>query len=346
MNMDRLSNKWMATVASIWIQCSSGSYTFGVYSPILKSSQGYDQSTLETVAVFRDIGSSAGVLAGVLYSAITPSNNHSGFCGPWVVLLAGAIQNFLGYFLMWACVVGLIQPASRWPVDVSLHALVQSFYVHSSTQPIRFLGCAGISGAIIIQVYNTFYKGEPSTFILMLALLPTFVSLGCMLLVRIYKANTSDDKKHLNGFSAIALIIAGYLMIMIILENIFSLPSWARNFTFILLLILLASPLGIAIKAQKEDSKRFLKTFNLESNDAAKDQAYHELPSGEGEVNAALDEKNLSDEEGHESFASHVHCKLLAVVYCHDMWNGLYAGCDKQLESNRTISQLHYCGGE
>ncbi len=158
-------------------------------------------------------------------------------------------------------------------------------------------GCNGISGAILIQVYDTFYKGEPSTFILMLALLPTFVSLMLMLLVRIYKSNTSDDKKHLNGFSAIALIIAGYLMIMIILENIFSLPSWARNFTFILLLILLASPLGIAIKAQKEDSKRFLKTFNLESNDAAKDQAYHELPSGEGEVNAALDEKNLSDEE-------------------------------------------------
>ena len=106
--MERLSNKWMATVASIWIQCSCGSYTFGIYSPILKSSQGYDQSTLETVAVFMDIGSSAGVLAGVLYSAITLSN-HSGFCGPWVVLLVGAIQNFLGYFLMWACVVGWIQ---------------------------------------------------------------------------------------------------------------------------------------------------------------------------------------------------------------------------------------------
>uniref|UniRef100_A0A2N9H3J8 Major facilitator superfamily (MFS) profile domain-containing protein n=1 Tax=Fagus sylvatica TaxID=28930 RepID=A0A2N9H3J8_FAGSY len=285
MNMDRLSNKWMATVASIWIQCSSGSYTFGVYSPILKSSQGYDQSTLETVAVFRDIGSSAGVLAGVLYSAITPSNNHSGFCGPWVVLLAGAIQNFLGHSMPFFNTANTVSG-------------VQNFPEYSGTIVGIMKGCAGISGAIIIQVYNTFYKGEPSTFILMLALLPTFVSLGCMLLVRIYKANTSDDKKHLNGFSAIALIIAGYLMIMIILENIFSLPSWARNFTFILLLILLASPLGIAIKAQKEDSKRFLKTFNLESNDAAKDQAYHELPSGEGEVNAALDEKNLSDEEG------------------------------------------------
>ena len=175
-------------------------------------------------------------------------------------------------------------------------------------------GCTGISGAILIQAYNTFNKGEPSTFLLMLALWPTFVSLVLMLLVRNYKANTSDDKKYLNGFSALALIIAGYLMIMIILENIFRLPLWARIFSFVLLLLLLASPLGIAIKAQKEDSKRFVETLSFESNTSmenpksvcslsdsfvAEDLAYHELPSGEGQViNAALDDTILFDEEG------------------------------------------------
>ena len=75
-----------------------------------------------------------------------------------------------------------------------------------------------------------------------------------MLLVKIYKTSTGDDKKHLKDFSAVVLIIAGYLMIIIILENIFSLPLWAHKFTFTLLLFLLASPLGIAIKAQKDDS--------------------------------------------------------------------------------------------
>ena len=174
-------------------------------------------------------------------------------------------------------------------------------------------GCTGISGAILIQAYNTFNKGEPSTFLLMLALWPTFVSLVLMLLVRNYKANTSDDEKYLNGFSALALIIAGYLMIMIILENIFSLPLWARIFSFVLLLLLLASPLGIAIKAQKEDSKRLVETLSFESNTSmenpksvcslsdsfvAEDLAYHELPSGEGQVNAALDDTILFDEEG------------------------------------------------
>ena len=118
-----------------------------------------------------------------------------------------------------------------------------------------------------------------------------------MLLVKIYKTNTGDDKKHLKDFSAVVLIIAGYLMIIIILENIFSLPLWAHKFTFTLLLFLLASPLGIAIKAQKDDSKRFLETFSSESS-VAYDIAYHEPPSCEGKVSVALDDEVLFDEEG------------------------------------------------
>uniref|UniRef100_A0A2N9IJQ4 Nodulin-like domain-containing protein n=1 Tax=Fagus sylvatica TaxID=28930 RepID=A0A2N9IJQ4_FAGSY len=298
--MERLNSKWIATVASIWIQCSCGAYTFGIYSSVLKSSQGYDQSTLDTVAVFKDIGSNAGVLAGVLYSAVAVSNNRNncwGLGGPWVVHLAGAIQNFLGYILMWACVVGLIQPP---PVAVmcllmllGAHSMtffttanmvsgVQNFPHSGGTIVGIMKGFLGISGAIVIQMYDTFWEGKPSTFLLILALLPTFVSLVLMFFVRIHRANTGDDKKHLNGFSTIALIIAGYLMIIIILENIFILTLWARIFTFTLLLLLLASPLGIAIKAQKDDSR-----------------AYHELPSGEGQVDATLDDKIMVEyEEG------------------------------------------------
>jgi hypothetical protein len=119
MKMEIVNTKWIATVASIWIQSSVGaSYTFGIYSSILKSSQGYDQSTLDTVSVFKDIGANAGILSGLLYSAFTLQNNRRRlvvFAGPCVVLLAGAIQSFLGYFVMWASVVGLIR---RLPVAV------------------------------------------------------------------------------------------------------------------------------------------------------------------------------------------------------------------------------------
>jgi hypothetical protein len=84
--MERVSNKWMATVAGIWIESSCGLYTFTIYSSVLKSSQGYDQSTLDTVSVFKDIGGNVGILAGVLYSSVTFRNrshgHRSSFGGP------------------------------------------------------------------------------------------------------------------------------------------------------------------------------------------------------------------------------------------------------------------------
>ena len=65
MDVLKLDTKWVSTIASIWIQCTSGSlYTFSIYSSVLKSTQAYDQSTLDTVSVFKDIGANAGVLSG------------------------------------------------------------------------------------------------------------------------------------------------------------------------------------------------------------------------------------------------------------------------------------------
>lgn len=111
--MEGIDNRWFSTAASIWIQCSTGaSYTFGIYSSTLKSSQSYSQSTLDTVSVFKDIGANAGVLSGLLYSAVTSSNpgRRALAPGPWLVHFAGAVQFFAGYFVIWAAVVGLIPP--------------------------------------------------------------------------------------------------------------------------------------------------------------------------------------------------------------------------------------------
>ncbi|CAI9281346.1 unnamed protein product [Lactuca saligna] len=113
------NSKLIATVASIWIQCTGGaSYAFGIYSAALKSSQGYDQSTLDTVSVFKDIGANIGVLASLLYHAVT--NNHrdstsssSRFkCGLPIVYLFGVAQCFFGYFLMWLSITRRIYKPS------------------------------------------------------------------------------------------------------------------------------------------------------------------------------------------------------------------------------------------
>ncbi|GFZ17511.1 nodulin-like [Actinidia rufa] len=268
------SNKWIAAVASIWIQCSCGaSYAFGIYSSVLKSSQGYDQSTLDTVSVFKDIGANAGVLAGVLYTAATVPRRSRRFPGgPWVVHFAGAIQCFAGYFLMWLSVVGAIPrlpvPAMCCIILLATHGqtflstanvvtAVHNFPDYSGTSVGIMKGILGLSGAVLIQVYQTFLKGSPTTFILMLAVLPTTVSLLLMCLVRIYPTNNNagDDKKYLDGFSLVALIVAAYLLILIILENLLTFPLWARIVTFVVLLLLLALPLRIAIRAQEEHSR-------------------------------------------------------------------------------------------
>lgn len=107
-----MNSKWVSTVAGIWIQCTSGSlYTFSIYSQTLKSSQHYDQSTLDIVSVSKDIGANVGVVSGLLYDYLATRT----ITGPWLVHLLGSAQCFLGYFLMWAAVAGLIPPV---PVPV------------------------------------------------------------------------------------------------------------------------------------------------------------------------------------------------------------------------------------
>ncbi|XP_065876832.1 protein NUCLEAR FUSION DEFECTIVE 4-like [Euphorbia lathyris] len=313
MEMEMFNSKWIATVASIWIQCSCGaSYTFGIYSSILKSTQDYDQSTLDTVSVFKDIGANAGVISGLLYSAVTLNRNRQRlgvFGAPWVVHAAGAIQCFFGYFMMWASVVGLI-PRPPVPVMclfmwIAAHAQtffntsnvvsgVHNFGDYGGTIVGIMKGFLGLSGAMLIQFYDTVCKGNPSTFILVLAVTPTFVSLLFMTLVRNYDTYSKDDKKHLNSFSAIALLIAAYLTINIIVENIFTMPFWLRVLTFSVLILLVVSPLGIALKAQRESSDSYAQSLleerGYKSNLAVSSNSsttenptdYHPLPSGEG----------------------------------------------------------------
>lgn len=269
------NTKWIATVASIWIQCSCGaSYAFGIYSAVLKSSQGYDQSTLDTVSVFKDIGANIGILSGLLYHAVMV--NHSGSrpsssrfgSGLSLVYMAGAVQCFAGYFFMWLSVTGVIE---RPPVPVmclfmfmGAHAqtffntgnvvvAVQNFPDYSGTTVGIMKGFLGLSGAILIQIYQMLFDGNPTAFLLMIAVFPTLVSLLLMSLVHINPSDTTNDSHHLNAFSLIAVATAAYIMIILIFQNLFLFPPWAHILTTLLLLLILSSPLHVALKAQKNE---------------------------------------------------------------------------------------------
>ncbi|KAJ0799008.1 hypothetical protein HanLR1_Chr00c2350g0841351 [Helianthus annuus] len=103
---------------------------------------------------------------------------------------------------------------------------VHSTYFYHHRFVFEITGFLWLSGAILIQIYYTLFDNKPTTYLLMLAVFPTLVSLACMSLVHINPSNTSNDKPHLNRFSLIALIIATYLMIVLIFQNIFTFPSW------------------------------------------------------------------------------------------------------------------------
>ncbi|EYU24433.1 hypothetical protein ABFS82_04G162500 [Erythranthe guttata] len=284
------SSKWIAAVASIWIQCSCGaSYAFGIYSPVLKSSQGYDQSTLDTISVFKDIGANAGIISGLLYAAVCRRRRRhappSSLSGPWVVHGAGAVQCFVGYFFLWLAVTGAI-PRPHVGVTclfmfLAAHAqtffntanvvtAVQNFPDYSGTIVGLMKGFLGLSGAVLIQVYQTLFAGKPSTFLLMLAFVPTLLSLVLMFFVRVHHVQSrGDEKKYLNGFSLISVILAAYLMFLIIIGNIFALSQWIRVLTLVVLLVLLSSPIKIAVEANKDDlqiAPSTLKTPLVEEN--------------------------------------------------------------------------------
>uniref|UniRef100_A0A2P2MY09 Major facilitator superfamily (MFS) profile domain-containing protein n=1 Tax=Rhizophora mucronata TaxID=61149 RepID=A0A2P2MY09_RHIMU len=284
------------------------------------------------------------------------------FGGPWVVHMAGAVQCFVGYFLMWAAVVGLIR---RPPVPLMcsfmwLAAHAQTFFntanvvsgVHNfgnygGTIVGIMKGFLGLSGAILILFYNTVCKGHPSTFILLLALTPTLVSLLLMNLVRNYDTDTKDDKKHLNAFSATALTIAAYLTIIIIMENILSFPLWARIVTFSVLLVLVVSPLGIAIQAQREESDRFARALLEESGYKPSPSAissnistpgnptdYGELPGDEAQKRADSAAKMVSSVED---------VNLLQALSSGNFWLlfvAIFCGLGSGLATINNVSQM------
>jgi hypothetical protein len=81
--------------ASLLIMNTAGlSYIFGLYSNDIKSSLGYDQTTLNLISFYKDLGANIGILAGLI-NEVTP---------PWVVLAMGASFNFFGYFMIWLSV--------------------------------------------------------------------------------------------------------------------------------------------------------------------------------------------------------------------------------------------------
>ncbi|KAL5807384.1 hypothetical protein ACOSQ3_030274 [Xanthoceras sorbifolium] len=252
-----LGSRWFMVFATLLIMSVNGSsYMFGLYSSDIKSELGYDQTTLNLISFFKDLGGNLAVLAGLTYE-VTP---------PWVVLLIGSIMNFFGFFMMWLSVTDRVSKLHVWqmclymwigtnslsfPNTGALVTCVKNFPESRGLVIGLLKGLIGLSGAIMTQIYHALHGDNTKALILLLAWLPTVVPLVFVRTIRIMKVDKQPKElKVFYNFLYILLGIAGFIMVTIIVQNKLRFIRTEYIASASVVLVLLFLPLAIVIKEE------------------------------------------------------------------------------------------------
>ncbi|KAK7245076.1 hypothetical protein RIF29_39909 [Crotalaria pallida] len=261
-----LTSRYFMVFASLLIMSvSGGTYIFGLYSNDMKISLGYDQSTLNLLSFFKDLGANVGILSGLI-NEITP---------PWVVLSIGVIMNFFGYFMIYLGVTQKIPKPKIWQMClyICIGANSQAFsntgalvtcvmnFPGSRGSILGLLkGYVGLSGAIITQLYHAFYGDHNSkALILLIAWLPAAISFVFLPTIRILSSNTTDQQpKEIKVFYNLLYIsigLAGFLMVLIIIQNKFTFSRLVYIIDGMVVVFLLLLPLVVVFREELDQWK-------------------------------------------------------------------------------------------
>lgn len=258
-----IRGRWFSLFATFLIMAGAGAtYLFAVYSKDIKSTLGYDQTTLNLLGFFKDLGANVGVLSGLL-AEVTPT---------WFVLLVGSAMNFAGYFMIWMTVTGRVAKPKVWQMCLyicigansqnfantgALVTAVKNFPESRGNMLGLLKGFTGLSGAILTQIYSAVYGNDSKALILLIAWLPAALSVVFVYTIREMKlVRQSNENKIFYQFLYVSILLAVFLMVMNVLEKVLVFTPAAYAATATVVCALLFVPLFIAIREESRVWRR------------------------------------------------------------------------------------------